>query len=330
MKRYFLLVSNSIDIQLGTNIIKEYKQIFSDPDGSEKKGDVLIPTIEEALPYLKDMIEKAKAKAKKPKKAKKWDFATSPHAEFGKTFDDTLVAFLKWARREKGGTKDINVSKAFRRLESYAEWMDDTGKDLVEPPLTASSIKTALGACGMTAGIDKSGDLGFMWWLDVSKMDRKIIKDKPPVEMLRAFVWYSHYLLYNDTAQEKGMTIVENVDKLGLIDSFTLIPAQVATKLDRLTIGVLPIKMKAIYMLDAPAWINILLGIMSMFMSKKMKERMVIIKDWNKLQDYVPAELIPKGFGKLEGSFEGDLVEDYISSIEPKSHKYDLSQNNTK
>jgi hypothetical protein len=306
----------SFSFPTGTNIIKEYKKTLSNPDGSEKKGDVIIPTLEEALPYLKDLVEKSKAKTKNPKKAKKWDFATSPHAQFGKTLDDTFMAFLKWARRTKGGSKnDINVSKAFRRLESYAEWMDDTGTDLTVPPLTASSVKRGLEAFKMTAGVDKTGDLGLLWWIDVSKMDRNLIqKELAPEETLRAFVWYSHFLLYNEMAQEKGMTVVQNIDKLGLIASFTLIPAKLSSKLDRLTIGVLPIKMKAAYMLDSPAWMNIFMGLMSMFMSKKLKERIINIKDWGKLQDYVPAELIPKGFGKLEGSFDQDIcVKEYFS-----------------
>jgi hypothetical protein len=48
---------------------------------------------------------------------------------------------------------------------------------------------------------------------------------------------------------------------------------------------------------------------MSVFMSKKMRERMIILKDWNKIEEIVGKECIPKNFGKLEGSMEVDPVE---------------------
>ena len=49
--------------------------------------------------------------------------------------------------------------------------------------------------------------------------------------MLRSFVWYIDFILYNEKAQDKGMSTVQR--NIGLLASLTLLPA----KLYRLTIG---------------------------------------------------------------------------------------------
>lgn len=191
----------------GTNVIKESIITFSNIDGSDKKGDAMIPASEpeKALELLKQLVAAAKDKAsKKPRKKAKWDFRTCPHEQFGMTLDDTFRVFLLWSRtdeeKDKGGksrknegsNRQTNVSKAFRRLEHYAAWMEDTGTDLTEPALTASSVQKALKVWAMRASVDKEGR--FVWWIDMDAFDVETLKKELSVEdSLRACVWYSHY-----------------------------------------------------------------------------------------------------------------------------------------
>lgn len=294
----------------GTNIIKEYKDIFSKASGSDLKNDK-VSDEDNALALLKSLIEEKKLSAAKAddKKIKKWDFATSPYDQFGKTLDDTFIAFLAWAK-VKQDTTQVNVSKAFRRLESYADWMHETGTDLTEPALTSTSIKKTLDAWAFNSSIDTQGRL--VWWLDVGQMNlTQLKKEFKPEDHLRAFVWYTHAVLYNKAAQTNGLVFIENVAKLGMVDSFTLIPAKLATKLDRLTIGVLPIKMQCMYMFESPMWVNVLMKIVGVFMSKKMKERMVFLKSWDESETDRIGGLgaIPKGFGKVAGTLEESVIE---------------------
>ena len=181
--------------------------------------------------------------------------------------------------------------------------MHDTGTDLTEPALTSDSVKKALDAWAMQSTIDSEGRL--VWWLDIAQIDiPHTKKDFKPEDHLRCFVWYCHALMYNENAQKNGMVIVENLAKIGMIDCFTFMPAKLSTKLDKLTIGVLPIKMQCCYMFEPPTWMSVFMKIIGVFMSKKMKERMVMLKSWEEIDKIGGVESIPKGFGKVEGKLD--------------------------
>jgi len=295
----------------GTNVMKESIKTFSDPDGSDKRGDVYADSTENALVQLKDTIEKTKTAIKKEKKKAKWNFRSSPHQQFNKTLDDLFMAFIVWAKSKNNGK--YNVSKAFRRLESYAEWMEESAEDLIEPPLSAESVRAALDALGMNVSIDKDGF--FVWWFDLNALDKEALKkDIVPEVSLRAFVWYAHFIMYNKAAQEKGMVIVENCEKMGFFEMLNLFPMKLGAKLDRLTIGVLPIKTNKIYIIEAPKWMKMFMKFMGMFLSKKMMQRIVFLKETKEVGELLGNECIPKNFGKLEGSMEFDEVQkEYFS-----------------
>ena len=175
--------------------------------------------------------------------------------------------------------------------------MQDTEDDLMEPPLTKSSVEKCLDAWSMKSSVDNQGR--FVWWVDFGAIDTKNIKkDYTPEESLRAFVYYSHQVMYDSNAQENGMVFVENVAKIGFMETFTMMPMKLSAKLDRLTIGVLPVKMAACYILETPKWMNILMKFMGMFMSGKMKKRIVMLDDYDKLKDLLGEECIIPSFQK--------------------------------
>ena len=159
----------------------------------------------------------------------------------------------------------------------------------------------------MDTSVDKNGQL--VWWIDIADIDRVAIKTEVShADSFRAFVWYSHAVLYNTTAQDHGMVFVENMDRAGFLDSMTLLPMKLSAKLDRLTIGVLPIKMNKMYILETPTWCSLLMKFLGAFMSKKMKQRIALLPEWAQLEEILGKDCVPKGFGKLEGCHEKDLV----------------------
>ena len=148
-------------------------------------------------------------------------------------------------------------------------------------------------------------------------MDTKAMPTFPVEESLRYMVWYSHYVMFHPNAQKNGVIVVENIDKLGFFEAFTIISPKLGAQIDRLTIGVLPVKIKKFYLMETSRWIKCLMAVISPFMSKKMKSRIVVAKDWSVVVEEAVGgkESIPKGFGPLDGSLEMDPVESkYFSS----------------
>ena len=334
------------DASKGTDVIGESVKTFSMMGGGKnQKGDVLMSAdnVAGAIELIKKMI--ADDTAKKPAKAGKWAFRASPHAAFGKTIEDSFAAFLRWAQvgsddEEEGGspTQEVNVSAAFRRIEAYAEWMEGNAAELAEPPLTAQSIEAALRCWCSQATYDADGR--FVWWLDFKKLDKAAIKAETVTNHLRSMVWYSHAMMYDEKAQANGMVIVEDAAQMGFWTAMTLVPprticrqfttthtppqspptAQVpmdlGVKLDRLTIGILPIKMKLMLIADSPRWMSIMMGIFSRFMSKKMQKRMVVVKGdaeaWATVASSVGGkQYCPPGFGEMGGTAPDPVAAKY-------------------
>jgi hypothetical protein len=303
----------------GTDIIGETKKTFAMASGKTKKGDSLLPLSDfaGAMAALKTMVEAAKqAAAGKKGGNAMWDFRSSPHAQFGKTLDDMFGAFLLWARLtpedDDVDAKDsgqINVSAAFRRLEAYAEWMESTGVELIEPPLKCDEgmLKAFVDVGNICTTRAPEGQL--IWWMDLGATDAAAVKASPVSIVFRAFVWYAHAIMYDTGAQQHGMVIVENLGSASFWSMMTMFPMELSTKLDRLTIGVLPVKMKLIMMTDPPRWMKMMMTIFGVFMSAKMKSRMVMFKKpdcWAAVREKFGAEAIPPSFGECNGTCKTD------------------------
>jgi len=97
---------------------------------------------------------------------------------------------------------------------------------------------------------------------------------------------------------------------LGLHDFF---PADLVPKLDRLSVGAIPIQMKGYYILDPGGWMKILMTIMKAFMSRKMRQRIITLgkKDDSAaiLMEIVGGpQYIPVSCCGLEGNAETDII----------------------
>lgn len=286
--------------------------------GKEGEGDLMLETVEEGVPILKKYIkekdlklaeEQATAKEKLPFNS--W-MDLVPLEEFHVSQTTFLKSFLKWSMKDQedivegseGANLVVNASKARRRLDSYFDWMkENMAESIAKAPLTLDSVIHVQKLWELQSSYDKEGR--YCWWFDIGKMDQKGIKECDPMDQLRYIVWYSHLVMFDLNAQDKGVILMEDLDKIGFWNTMTLIPMELSAKMDRLTIGVLPVKMKGIYMLGCARWIHLMMALMKPFLSKKMRSRLIVINETDDRQEFMDGiferDNVPDGFCKLQG-----------------------------
>lgn len=286
------------------------RETFGMIEGKSKATDVIVDNDEQALKAIKDKMEQAKAKDKN--NPQKWDLPWTPTKELDATIDDYLLAFCRWAAKDSDDKKNMNIDKAFRRLEHYVEWMYDA-RDSLDEPLTVESIAAAAKAFDMKLAHDSSGRL--VWWWDWDMMDAEAFRAKtiPAKNAVRFCVWSTHVSILDTKAQANGMIFIQDIGNVGFLEIMSWFPTEVSAKLDRLSFGVTPMQMKGIYMIHAAAWIKLMFAFMKPFLSKKMRKRMVVYGKKEDAKSAVTNELggkeyIPKDCCGFGGTVEKDII----------------------
>lgn len=308
--------------------------------GKEGEGDLYIETVDEGVIMLKRYIKEKDAKlaeeqatAKKKLPFNSW-MDIVPLEEFHVTQTLFLKAFIKWSIKDKEdiveGSEDskltINASKARRRIDSYFDWMkDNMAEDIIKNPLTVESVLPVQRIWEMQGSHMEDGR--YCWWFDIGQMDHKKLKELPAQEHLRYVVWWSHLVMFDTKAQDNGIVLVEDLDMIGFWSCMTLIPMDLSAKMDRLTIGVLPVKMKGIYMFGCARWMHLMMALMKPFLSKKMRERMIVVsveaeERQKYCDDLIGRNNIVDGFMKLQGDVKPDYaIERFKKKIKKKEKK---------
>jgi CRAL/TRIO domain len=149
-------------------------------------------------------------------------------------------------------------------------------------------------------------------------------------------------------SQEKGLVFVEGIGQTGMIEMMTAVSMDVGTKMDRLTIGILPIKMEALYLFNSPTWMRVLMALMSPFIGKKTTGKIIrkdksytakqsklmctFFKSGKKMrkriktlpkkadpqaffEENIGKEFIPTGISLLTGAVEKDMVAETLERL---------------
>jgi hypothetical protein len=313
------------------HVFKEYISVIQGAEGIDLKGDVLALDMDEGLKLMQTMVREAATASKD----EDWSFSLAPLEDFGRTIDDVLVAFLRWAAVDThssyddktcqlvGGVnyspffaspptevKGLNVSKAFRRLTSYIQWIHSVSSDLRNPPVTYESISPSLSVFALHVTHDSCNRL--VWWVNLGKTDMAAVKSQSPRETTRMFVWIAHLLFLDDRAQANGLVIVDDVAEIGFWSYMTMLPIQVGISLDRFLISVTPLKAKNVVLMHRPKWMEIGYGLMSWFLTDKMRNRVTMVSNGEEdetLERVVGgAGFIPKDFGHGKGEVTTDII----------------------
>lgn len=287
------------------------RNVVRGASGTQREGDVFAETMEEALALLTNMVSAAASEQKQ------WHFRNAPIREFGLELEDIFKAFLNWAAvdgavddearcHRRGGVNGrhatINVSKAFRRLDRYAAWIDATGDDLVQPPLTASSLRKAWEAFSMNLSYDDCDRL--VWWLDLGRTDLDAVRALPPKEIIRLYVWFSHLMLFDKNGQHNGVVFVQSFATISFWSFMTMLPLELGIRVDEFMISVIPLKTKIVLFLERPPWVKFGYSLVNAFLTRAMKKRVLMVPSKNPQQwveDVVGVDCIPIEFDGLNG-----------------------------
>lgn len=223
---------------LGTSwkgMLDSFRDIIKSAEGKTHGSDVFTEDLNQGLEIIQSMVqEKVDEAHASNQESSIWFFRNVPCQEFGRSLDDVYVAFLRWASVEpnqfqecglKGGINKrgpINVSKAFRRLEAYAQWMDSTGDELAN--LTAASVKPTSELMFFRVTYDDCDRV--VWWLDLGKTQFNKLKELPDTSILRLFVWLAHLIMFQHKAQENGVVFFESMSYVGFWQYMTMLPLQ--------------------------------------------------------------------------------------------------------
>lgn len=100
-----------------------------------------------------------------------------------------------------------------------------------------------------------------------------------------------------DNASIRGLTIVQDLAGMSLMAMLRMGGSQAAmqrAQKERMELfnGGMPIRVKAVLMVDAPLWIRALMSVGSLFMSKKMKKRLHTVAR-KELADHIDVSILP-------------------------------------
>ena len=313
-----------------SQIVSEYVSVIGAVDGYVLKGDIYAANEEEAVDALRSLVADV---ASKEEKELAWSLRTSPLQDFGKSIDDIFLAFLRWSAVDDhsfndddescsllgsvnhraallSGDRKINVSKAFRRLESYVAWMQSVEEFISDPPVTFGSVLPSLDIFSIHVAHDHCGRL--VWWVNLGQTDQRAFKAQEPRDTIRMFVWVAHMLFLDEGAQTRGLVVIDDMDYISFYKYMTMLPLQVGLSIDRFLLSVTPIKTKNVVLMHRAPWARTAYSLLSWFLTKKMKKRVTMIDTGQEVellnQIVGGPEHIPRDFGSGAGKIELDLI----------------------
>jgi hypothetical protein len=279
--------ATTISAEVKTSVLNEAKAM-NNMDGKDSKGDKKITgDISLALNAFQEMIPAGKEGGIMYELR---GLHLGKSVAKGKTKDDVHKAFLFWAQKEEDVKANVfNVSKAMRRFQTFAATQEkhysETG--WFKDPVYLSDVEISRKNMPIDVLLeplkgtpaDKSLDGCLLWGIDLAKVNMGDIDfTKPgatPVDLCRSMWYLLLSSVFDKASQHPGVVLVENIGYMGLGDmmSFSSAFKPVEKDLNELFYGCVPLKLKKIIIVNSPWWINVLMGIMRLFMSRKMSSR---------------------------------------------------------
>jgi hypothetical protein len=201
------------------------------------------------------------------------ELLTALKEQFPDISDNNLIKFLRWKQDVGRATERINVHRKWRQDNPFA--FDATALKAAEDPMLQTLLEAEIIVApdGMT---DKQGHTVL-----VGRLRNNLMAEhgSEPTDIVRmAFYTIDRVLETNLAAQQNGVVIFHDLTGLGRKNLHPMIPKLSLSGL----IGNFPIKIKGIYIYNAPWFFYAAFKVVSLMMPSKLRNRVHFLK---KLED---------------------------------------------
>jgi hypothetical protein len=290
------LAAAGMDKKVTASTINEAKAM-NNMDGEEAEGDTIIfGTIHDALLAVKIMIPSKNDVA--------YEFRSvhlGKSAAKGKTIDDIICGFLYWSQKQEDVENEcFNVTKAFKRLKVFAEYQEELFDKYFKSPVYLKEARLVADFLSLVIPEYDIAGGSPLWLMNLNSHGRgwDMKEWKITNELLMRGWWY--YIvrsLFDKKTQHPGIIFVQAFNGMSMQEMMRCNScfSGIETEMQKLFYGCLPIKMKSCILVGSPWWLSVVLGIMRMFLSKKMSERLKNVSVEKMHQLIGGKTMLPKG-----------------------------------
>lgn len=272
-----------------------------------RKGDYISFSFALSLEHLYGLTNQEKFNSfngcgRITKRSYKWSFQYSVHSTFGKSLDDVYRIFLRWTGVElEDGRFLYDATMAFRRIKSYATWLDKSGKQLHDPPLNDDDMKIAQNVLKFTHSYDKHGRL--VMWRNLPKIKIEEHKKLSSNQIFRAAAWYVHFAMFDESAEKHGLIMVVSFSESDKLPWVLAQEFRVNVSIQGLTLKASNINLvNIIYTNVKIPWLRSMWGSLWFVMPTYVQESFHFYEDGRReVAELVGDDYVPEDFGIDEG-----------------------------
>jgi hypothetical protein len=208
--------------------------------------------------------------------------------QFPDISDDHLIKFLRWKQ---------DTGRATDRIKAHQKWRKDNPFAFDEPPLRVSEdpllrkVVEAEIMCAPDGMHDKQGNA-----VIVGRLRNNLMAEhgSQPTDVARmAFYTIDRILETNLYSQQNGVVVFHDLTGLGRKNLHPMLPKLIFSGL----IGTFPLKIKGIYIHNAPWFFYGFFKVMSLMMSSKLRSRVHFLKDLSAVHEFIDQEQLLEEHG---------------------------------
>jgi hypothetical protein len=213
-----------------------------------------------------------------------------------------LIKFLRWKQDVKRGVERINTHQKWRKDNPFA--FDSAGKPplrITEDPMLQRLLEAEI-ICTPDGMFSKQGCP-----VIVGRLRNNLMAEhgSDPQDVARMFFYTIDQTLETKlAAQQNGVCVFHDLTGLSRSNLHPMIPKLLISGL----IGTYPIKIKGIYIYNAPWFFKAIFKVVSLMLPSKLRARIVFLKKLEDLREYIDQDMLLEEHGGQRHHDQKDWV----------------------